>query len=402
MSLIPVEEAIARIVAGIAPLPSESLALADAAGRVLAEALLARRTQPPFAASAMDGYALRAADGSKAGARLNLIGEAHAGKRFAGIVGAGECVRIFTGAPLPEGADAILIQENAERIETAIVIVRQSVIAGRHIRAAGLDFRQGETRLAPGKRLSPRDLALAASMNYPRLAVRRRPIIAFFATGDELVAPGEAAGPDQIVASNSIGLAALIAEAGGVPRDLGIVRDDAKATEGAIVAGLAGGADILVTLGGASVGERDLVRGALAAKGMALDFWKIAMRPGMPLIFGRLGAVPVIGLPGNPVSSLVCALLFLRPLISAMLGVEVREVEENALTGADLPANDQRQEYLRAKLSAESGSLPLATPLSLQDSSALSALSAADCLLIRTPNAPALPAGSLCRIIRLS
>jgi molybdopterin molybdotransferase len=397
--LVPVSEAVARIVGGVEPMPKEEVAVGLAAGRILAEPVTASRTQPPFAASAMDGYAVRAADAT-AGARLSLIGQSRAGKRFAGAVAAGQAVRIFTGAPVPDGADAILIQENADRPDDATVLVREAPAAGRHIRGVGLDFTEGSVVLSAGRRLTYRDVSLAAATNHPALWVRQKPVVSFIATGDELVAPGGKPGPDQIIASTSSGLAALIAKHGGEPRDIGIVGDDAAATEAAIDAALERKTNVLVTLGGASVGDHDLVRSSLARRGMSLDFWRIAMRPGMPLLFGTLGDVRVVGLPGNPVSSLVCALLFLRPLISALLGEPVTDESEAAVTGADLPANDHRQDYLRATLSRGDG-LPVATAFPVQDSSMLASLARADCLLIRPPNAPTLAKGSVCRIIRL-
>lgn len=399
MSLLPVSEAILRITDGVVPLPAEDVRLTEAAGRVLATPLKALRTQPPFTASAMDGYALRAEDG-KAGARLRVVGESHAGNRYASTVGSGEAVRIFTGAPLPEGADAILIQENAERTGDEI-LVKQAISRGRHIRRRGLDFTEGQELIHAGRRLGFRDVALAASMNHVAIPVTRKPRVAFFATGDELVPPGGATSPDQIIASNSFGIAALVERCGGAPNSLGIMPDDAQATEAAIDRAVAERADVLVTLGGASVGERDLVRGALAARGMALDFWRIAMRPGMPLIFGRLGGVRVLGLPGNPVSSLVCATLFLQPLIAALLGEAVSDPTTPAVLGAEVPANDHRQDYLRAKLVERQDGLPVVTALPVQDSSMLAALAAADCLIVRPPNAPAESAEALCRIIRL-
>ncbi len=407
MSLVPVDEAIARIIAGATPLPAENVALAAALGRRLAEPLRAKRTQPPFPASAMDGYAVRAADVTAAGARLTVIGMAAAGHGYRGTVGAGRCVRIFTGAPVPEGADAILIQENAETVDATTIVAREGVLKGRHIRSAGFDFVEGETLLDAGRLLGMRELAVAAAMGYADVPVRRKPKVAIVATGDELVPPSVAPGPDQIVASNGFGVAAHVATVGGEPLDLGIVPDNVEAIGRAIDAASASGADILVTLGGASVGDHDLVRGALMGRGMELDFWRIAMRPGKPLMFGRMHApageraMRVLGLPGNPVSSLVCAILFLTPLVNAMLGVPYADPSEPAIAGGDLPPNDARQDYLRALSENRQGSLPIATPLPLQDSSALAAFARANCLIVRPPHAPAGPAGVPCRIIRL-
>jgi molybdopterin molybdotransferase len=406
MPLLPVADAVARIVSGVTPLESESVALADALGRTLAETVAARRTQPPFPASAMDGYAVRSGDLADPGATLIVTGMAAAGHAFPGTVGPGETVRIFTGAPVPDGADAVLIQEDADAIDPRTVRARQSVRRGQNVRPAGLDFREGENLLAAGRALAMREIAAAAAMNHPRLPVRRRPRVAILATGDELVRPGDAIGPDQIVASNGYALAAYARTLGAEPVDLGIARDDPAAIGAAIAAALALPADILVTLGGASVGDHDLVRDALVSNGMDLDFWRIAMRPGKPLMFGRLarpGGTPmrVLGLPGNPVSSIVCAILFLRPLVAALLGQSPPDDTEPAILAAGLPANDTRQDYLRATLAERPGAPPLATSLSPQDSSMLSVLLRADCLIVRPPHAPAATAGDPCTIIRL-
>jgi len=398
MSLLPVDEAIARIVAGVEPLESEMVRLDEAAGRTLAAPLAATRTQPPFPASAMDGFAVRAAD-TATPQNLRLIGMAAAGHGFNGIVGAGEAVAISTGAPLPEGADTILIKENTETGD-GIVIAREPAIAGRHIRRAGFDFKQGDVLLEAGHLLNGRAIALAGAMNHAALPVRRRPRIAIIATGDELVAPGATPGPDQIVASSGVGLAAFARASGAEPHDFGIVRDDSGAIEAAIDRAVGLPADILITLGGASVGDHDLVQSALTARGMELGFWRIAMRPGKPLIFGAFEKTRVLGLPGNPVSSMVCALLFLRPLISAMLGRAPSDPTEAAILGGDLGENDQRQDYLRASLVPDGDGLPRATAFARQDSSNLSILAAADCLIVRPPHAPAAKAGNSCRIIR--
>jgi molybdopterin molybdotransferase len=400
MGLLPVAEAIARIVAGVEPCPSEEVALAMAAGRCLAGPLAARRSQPPFPASAMDGYAVRSAD-AEAGAELSVIGTAAAGHAFKGAVGRGECVRIFTGAPVPDGADAVLIQEDAAVLAGDRIAVKEAVAAGRHVRARGLDFREGDVLLAAGRTLGMREIALAAALGHGSVPVRRRPRVAILATGDELVAPGETPGPDQIVASNAVGIAALVEGSGGEPRDLGIAADTLPALAGAIGRARTLPADILVTLGGASVGDHDLVQEALKAAGMELDFWRIAMRPGKPLMFGRLGDMRVLGLPGNPVSSLVCAVLFLAPLLSAFLGEPFRDRTEAAILGADMGENDQRQDYVRATLAESGDTLPVATPFPRQDSSMLATLARSDCLVIRPPHAPAAPAGSPCRILRL-
>jgi molybdopterin molybdotransferase len=398
--MISVEAALARIRQGFQPLPAELVGLGDGLGRVLAEDLSARRTQPPFAVSAMDGYALRTADAGSVPVRLTLAGYVQAGGRHQGIVGLGQAVRIFTGAPVPDGADTIVIQEDTETDGDGVVI-RVAPSLGQHIRAAGIDYVEGQVGLTSGTRLGPRELGLAAGMNRPWLMVHRRPRVAILPTGDEVALPGDPIGPNQIVSSNGTALAALVASAGGVPIQLGIARDD-SATLQRMAAGAAG-ADLLITIGGASVGEHDLVQQALGQTGMALDFWKIAMRPGKPLMFGRIGATAVLGLPGNPVSALVCGLLFLVPALERLQGLPGGGPEsEMALAGADLPENDQRQDYLRARLATDAEGRLLAMPFIRQDSSMMSVLAAADALILRPPRAAAVPAGAPIRIIRLA
>jgi molybdopterin molybdotransferase len=341
----------------------------------------------------MDGYAVRAADVADPPASLRLIGESAAGRGFDGAIGPRETVRIFTGAAVPAGADAIVIQENAERSGERVVM-RASASAGRFIRPAGFDFRAGEVLLRAGRRLGPRDLGLAAAMNRPWLKVRRRPRIALLATGDELAQPGEPLAPSQIINSNAFTLAAFVTACGGEPIDLGIAADDQAALLAAVAA--ARGADLLVIAGGASVGDHDLVRPALAAAGFDLGFYKVAMRPGKPLMFGRLDALPVLGLPGNPVSVGVTALLFLKPAIETLLGLaaDQRAAPRTAILGRDLPANDERQDYLRARLSDRDGEQPVATPFERQDSALSRLFAEADCLVIRAPHAPPAKAGT--------
>lgn len=385
--LISVDEALARITGALTPVGSEMVSIAQAHGRVLAQAVISNRTQPPFAVSAMDGYAVRAGDVANVPAKLTIIGQAPAGGAFTGAVGPGQAVRIFTGGPLPKGADTIVIQENTQA-DGDQVTVTQPVTAGRHIRAEGLDFRTGDEMLAEGRRLGARDVALAAAMNVLWLCVRRRPRLALLATGDELVRPGEPIGPHQIVSSNALGLAAMIAACGGEAIDLGIAADDREELR-AMALG-ARGADMLITLGGASVGDHDLVQSVLGEVGLKVDFWKIAMRPGKPLIFGHMGQTPMLGLPGNPVSSMVCGLLFVRPAIAALLGeVGGGNYTRTAILGADMVANDNRQDYVRASLSADG----VASPFTVQDSAMLSSLAKAGCLIIRPPHAPAARAG---------
>jgi len=400
VALLPVKEALARVLDGVEPLPAEQVAITGAHGRVLAADLAALRTQPPDPVSAMDGYAVRAADVAAAPARLRVIGEVAAGRPFDGAVGTGEAVRIFTGGVLPAGADTIVIQERTERDGPCLVVTAPSS-TGRHVRARGLDFREGEVLLEAGRRLRDRDVALAAAMNHASVPVRRVPRVALLATGDELVAPGTAPAPGQIVYSNGFALAALAHGEGAEVIDLGIVPDRVDATVAAVDAATRQRAHILVTTGGASVGDHDLVQQSLATRGMALSFWKVAMRPGRPMMHGVLGGMRVLGLPGNPVSAYVCGYLFLVPLIRRMLGRPQAEVPtQDAVLGRDLPANDERADYLRATLVQAPEGL-IATPFDIQDSSMLALLAKADCLVLREPFAPPARAGSPCRIVKL-
>jgi molybdopterin molybdotransferase len=399
--LLPVDEAIAGIIARVTPVTSEVVGLAEADGRTLAEPLKAKRTQPPFASSSMDGYAVRAADIATVPATLRLIGASIAGKRFEGSVKSGETVRIFTGAPVPAGADAVLIQENAAAVDDRTISAGERVKAGANIRPAGLDFREGALLLNAGRRLGMRETALAAAMGHAGAIVRRRPRVAVIATGDELVPPGALAGPDQIYAASSPAIVSYAASLGAEATDLGIAGDNRAALAAMVDRATALPADLIVTLGGASVGDHDLVQAALKERGLDLGFWRIAMRPGKPLMFGRIGETRVLGLPGNPVSSLVCGILFMAPLIDALLGRPQRDPSVPAVLGANVAANDGRQDYLRARLAGRQGEAPAAIPLPVQDSSMLSVLAAADCLVIRVPNAPAAKTGDSCRIIPL-
>lgn len=395
--MISVGEAIQRITSAFAPVGTETVPLADAAGRALSETVRARMDQPPAPMSAMDGYAVRAADTATVPTTLKVIGSSPAGHPFAGKVGPGESVRIFTGGVVPDGADAIVIQEDTDLGEK-IVTVREAGQPGRHIRKAGLDFETGDMLAESGRRLTARDLSLVAAGDVPTLCVRRRPVIALAATGDELTPPGAPRGPGGIVASSGYGLSALIEKWGGEVLDLGITPDTVEAV--AALPTRAAGADLLVTLGGASVGEHDLIQKALGPEGFVLDFWKIAMRPGKPLIFGRLGDLPLMGLPGNPVSTLVCAILFLKPAIAAMLGTDTATPLMAARAAADLKANDTRQDYIRARLERRDGEL-WAAPFPIQDSGMLSTIAAADALIVRAPHAPAVRAGGPVGILLL-
>jgi molybdopterin molybdotransferase len=397
--MISVDEARQRLLAPLKPLGAEQVALSEAVGRVLAEDVAARRTQPPWPVSAMDGYAVRAADVERMPAILKVIGAVPAGQAYAGTVGRGEAVRIFTGAPMPEGADSIVIQEDTER-RGDMVEVREPAALGAFVRPAGLDFREGEVGLRAGKRLTARDIGLAAAMNRPWLLVHRKPRIAILPTGDEVVLPGDPVGPHQIVSSNGLALAALVTQCGGLPLQLPIAPDRADALQA--IAEAAVGADFLVTAGGASVGEHDLVRDALAASGLRLDFWKIAMRPGKPLMVGRYRDTPMMGLPGNPVSSLVCGLLFLKPAIERLIGLAAAEAPAlSARLAEPLPANDRRQDYLRATLTRLPDGTLLAKAFLKQDSSMMSLLAQSDCLVVRPPHAPAAAAGTSVEIVPL-
>jgi molybdopterin molybdotransferase len=401
LALMPVEDALAAILSGAEPLTEELVGLDLAHHRILARDVAALRTQPPQAMSAMDGYAVRSADAARAGARLKVTGEVAAGRPFQRTVGAGEAIRIFTGGVIPDGADAVIIQEDTI-VDGAEISITEAARPGRHIRVAGIDFREGDVLLTAGSRLNDRDLALAAAMNHPALPVRRRPRVAILATGDELVMPGGSPGPGQIVYSNGYALRSLARDEGAETLELGIAADTLEATTDGIRRARDAGADILVTTGGASVGEHDFVKRSLEAEGVAMAFWRIAMRPGKPMMHGRLGAMRVIGLPGNPVSSYVCGFLFLVPLIRKLSGRPVvRHRIESALLGRHVAANDQREDYLRARLERREDGALVATPVSQQDSSLLANLAAARALVVRRPLAPAAEAGEACDILRL-
>jgi len=401
MALMPVADALAAVLDGAEPLPEEMVALDQAYHRVLARDVAALRTQPPQAMSAMDGYAVRAADAGHVRATLTVVGEVAAGRPFDRALRPGEAARIFTGGVVPDGADAVIIQEDTTA-EGDRVTILEAAIPGRHIRPAGVDFHEGMVLLKAGRRLSDRDLSLAASMNHPELPVRRRPRVALLATGDELVMPGRTPGPGQIVYSNGYALRTMARVEGAETIDLGIAADTIAATTAGIRQAREASADILITTGGASVGDHDLVKQSLEAEGVEMAFWKIAMRPGKPMMHGRLGAMRVIGLPGNPVSSYVCSLLFLLPLIRRLSGLELlHSPRETALLGRDLKQNDVREDFLRARLDVRDDGTLIATPVTLQDSSLLGNLALAQALVIRKAFAPAAPAGSVCEILRL-
>jgi molybdopterin molybdotransferase len=400
MALMPVAEALQRVLADARALPAETVKLNDALGRVLTENVSALRTQPPAAVSAMDGYAVRAADVSTTPVTLKVTGEVTAGRPFAGQIGPGQAARIFTGGLMPAGSDTVVVQELTTQTGNSVTIQKPTA-KNRNVRAQGIDFARDQVLLRKGRRLTDRDLMLAAAMNHSGLRVHRRPKVAVLGTGDELVPPGSTPGPGEIVYSNGFALSALAHDEGAEVHDLGIARDRIEDIVAFVRRARESSADILVTTGGASVGEYDLVQRALAAEGLNLSFWRVALRPGRPMMHGRLGGMQVLGLPGNPVSSFVCAFLFLVPLIRCLAGrQDLEQTPEAARLGADLPANDERADYLRATL-APGADRPIATPLPDQDSSLMAALAKADCLLIRPPYAPPAPAGSDCVILKL-
>ena len=390
MSLLPVSEALARLFALVRPLGTERVPLTAAMGRVLAEDVVAGRDQPPFAAASMDGYAVP--PGVAAGDRLRVVGEAAAGAGHRGRLKPGEAVRIFTGAPLPEGAERVVIQEDATRDGESVTL--REIEAGTNVRPAGSDFREGD-RLGAPRRLGPAEIALAAAMNHSHLTVSRRPVVAVLAGGDELVPPGSEPGPDQIIASNSYGLHALLTGLGAEPRLLPIAPDDADALAQCFE--LARGADLIVTIGGASVGDHDLIGPVTERLGMERAFYKVAMRPGKPLMAGRLGEAVMIGLPGNPVSALVCGHVFVAPVVRAMQGLPAEAVPTRALPlAAALPPNGPRAHYLRARLTREG-----VLPFERQDSALLTVLAEADALIVQPPHDPGRPAGASVEVVDL-
>jgi molybdopterin molybdotransferase len=399
--LLSVADALALVLADAVPLPAEAAALVDACGRVLASDLVALRTQPPADVSAMDGYAVRAADMAAAPVHLAVVGEVAAGRPFDREIGPGEAARIFTGGMMPRGADTVVIQEITTREGDSVAIKRPEA-KGRYVRPQGFDFKAGAVLLSEGRRLTARDIALAGAMNHATVPVHRRPRMAVLATGDELVAPGTPPAPGQIVASNSFALMAIGDREGAETLDLGVAPDRLDATVAAVRRARAAGADVLVTTGGASVGDYDFVRQAFASEGIALSFWQVAMQPGKPLMHGRLGGMSVLGLPGNPVSSFVCATLFLVPLLRKLAGrQDISQPAARGVLGRALPANGARAQYMRATLATAPDGTAVATPFPEQDSSLQVTLARADCLVVREALAPAAEPGAPCDIIRL-
>jgi molybdopterin molybdotransferase len=401
VAALSVAESLALVLADAGPLPPEPASLVDACGRVLAEDLKARRTQPPADVSAMDGYAVRAADVADAPAWLTVVGEVAAGRVLDREVGPGEAARIFTGGMMPAGADTVVIQENTTR-QGDVVSIERPAPKGRNVRPQGLDFKAGATLLARGRLLTVRDIGLAGAMNYPTVPVHRRPRMAVLATGDELVLPGSDLAPGQIVTSNAFTLTAIGRREGAETLDLGIAPDRLDATMAAVRRAREAGVDVLVTIGGASTGDYDFVQRAFTAEGVKLSFWKVALRPGRPLMHGRLGGMRVLGVPGNPVAAFICATLFLVPLLRRLAGrTDLSLPVTDAVLGCALPDNDDRAEYMRATLTTAPDGAPIANPFAKQDSSMLVPLTQADCLIIREPFAPAAGQGEPCRIVNL-
>ena len=401
--MLSVDEALTRILAPIHPLPSETVHLDDALGRVLAEDVVARRSQPPLDVSAMDGYAVRFEDMQSIPATLELIGEVPAGGVFDGNVTAGQTVRIFTGAPVPNGADTVVMQEDTASAENSTVRFMAETTRGRHIRSAGIDFRDGDVGVPSGRRITARDLGFIAAMNVTELKVTRRPRVAILATGDELVRPGGEVSGAQIISSSPPALIAAIEEWGGEAVDLGIARDNEASIRETAAEGK--DCDFFLTIGGASVGDYDIVQKVLAQDGLEVDFWKIAIKPGKPLIYGRMKDIPFMGLPGNPVSSYVCAFMFLQPALNILLNRSKDDLMPpllEAQLGSAMAANTKRQDYARGVLEISEDGKLIATPCALQDSSVLSVLSKADCLIMRPPFAPAASVGDSVLVYQLS
>jgi molybdopterin molybdotransferase len=402
--LVPASQALEIVLEHAVALGEETVALHEAAGRIVSRDLAALRTQPPFPASAMDGYALRSADTKEFPARLRIAGQSAAGRPHDGSVKPGETVRIFTGGAVPDGADAVEIQENVT-VEDGFAIVSREVPHGRYVRPTGLDFTKGDMLLKRGDELTPQRLALAAGMNHPRLPVFRKPVVALIATGDELVMPGEETPPGSIVASNVFGLAAICQAAGAQVRDFGIVADDRAALRKAFEHAV-NEADVIVTTGGASVGDHDLVKPVFEEMGAKFEFEKIAMRPGKPFLFGLAGSGPrpvrILGLAGNPVSSLIAASVFVRPLLGMLGGRRPETVRpQPAILARPLPANDEREEYMRARaVRLPSGALSI-DPFERQDSSMMALFASANALLVRPANAPPAAAGDSCQAVLL-
>lgn len=397
--MLSVSEARERILQGVFPLPAEVVALTDACGRVSAAPLAARLSNPPADVSAMDGYAVRAADLSTGGTTLECVAEAPAGHPVATTIGQGQCARIFTGSVMPAGTDAVLIQENAQ-VDGRAVTTGHVIAPGTFVRRRGQDFAQGQVVIPAGRRLSARDIGLAAAANHPWVEVTRRPRVAIAATGDELLLPGSTLAAGQIANSSTPMLAALLRQAGAEPVMLPVLRDNMS--DLATLERMVDGVDMLITTGGASVGSHDLVRRGLEQVGLKTDFWKIAMRPGRPLMSGHLGRLPFIGLPGNPVAAFVCTVVFVLPALRRMAGLDnAVEPPQRAVLGVDLPENDWRMDFLRSSLTHDGQGQQIATPFPVQDSAMLHILADSQALVLRAPHAPPARAGDMCEIIRI-
>jgi len=396
--MLSIEEALANIRNAISPVPTEEIFVADALGRVLAEDIVATVSHPPRNVSSMDGYAVRAADIGSLPVTLTQIGEAAAGHTFEGTVGAGQCTRIFTGGGLPQGADTIVIQEDTDADGDRITI-REAGPEGDWVRPEGLDFTAGKTLLPAGHMMTARDVGLASAAGATWIRVRRKPRIAVLSTGDEVVMPGAPRRADQIVSSNTVALLAYAQVMGAEAISLGIAEDKPESLKARLAD--AQGFDMLVTSGGASVGDHDLVQSAFGEEGLDLGFYKIAMRPGKPLIFGHIGKTVLLGLPGNPVSTGVTAAIFVRAAVEEMLGLAPKPLYEAAILGADLPKNGKRLDFMRASLTPSETEMPTATPFDRQDSSMLAAFAHADCLIMREIGAPPTKAGETVKIVRL-
>jgi len=397
--VIPVEEALQLVAENVSLTEVEDVALIDCLGRVVASDLASRLSHPPLAVSSMDGYALKASDTQNAPVTLTQIGQSQAGGGFDGALEAGQTVRIFTGAPLPAGADAVQMQENTEANNDAIKIL-QSVPPGRFVRAAGMDFGRGDVLIKAGTVLGARHIGLAAAMNLASLPVRRKPRVAILATGNEVAMPGETLGPSQIISSNSFALHSYVIAMGGEPTILGIAGDSEDELREAFKGAM--DFDVLVTIGGVSVGDYDLVGKVLKEAGLQQIFHKIAMRPGKPLLFGKIGHLTVFGMPGNPVSTGVCSILFLKSALAIILGMaEIAAPLQSVVLGEDLGANDQRQDYLRARLQPGPDGALLAIPFSKQDSAMQARFAEADCLIVRKPHAEPVQAGQRVEILLL-
>ncbi len=398
--MICVNQAIKLLADNVTLTKAEALPLKHCLGRVLAEDVISRVSHPPVDVSSMDGYAIKAADTAKPPVILNLIGESQAGSRFDQTIQTGETVRVFTGAPLPKGADAVEMQENAREHGEGIEI-NNSVSANTFVRTAGMDFNAGDVMIKTGTVLNARHVGLAAAMNQSTLSVRKKPQVAILATGNEVTLPGADIAPSQIITSNSFALHAYVIAMGGEPIDLGIAGDTLEELDSSIEKAIP--SDILVTIGGISVGDYDLVKQALSKKGLKQIFHKVAMRPGKPTLFGKIDNLSILCMPGNPVSAGVCSILFLKKALFTMLGIKTNnEPAQTAILGVDMVENDLRQDYVRARLKINEAGERIALPFSKQDSAMLAHFTEADCLIIRSPHAPLTRAGEHVKILLFS